>query len=169
MRSAAAFALVILLSPFAFSQAADSNPSGAAPSVKMAPPAPQMQTSAAQTSQPPNYSNFSIMLVNPAGGAVVLMHNRKNALEYVDVAKTKEAFAAGYVPARAAEFAEMLTAIRGEIAQLKAENARLQQQQARQVNSQGPSLLSPADRRPRDGHRPRMTRRSGGRNCFRLG
>jgi hypothetical protein len=87
------------------------------------------------------------MLVNPAGGAVVIMHNPKNAMEYVDVSKTKEAFAAGYAPVRAAEFAELLASMKDEVARLSAEITRLQgqQQQAMRAAGPAPSLLSPAE------------------------
>ena len=86
-----------------------------------------------QPSQPPSYANYSIMLVNPTGGGVVLMHNPQNALEYVDVSKTKEAFSAGYVPARAGEIADLITALKEEIARLTAENTRLQNGQPTQI------------------------------------
>jgi hypothetical protein len=119
MRSIGVIALALLLSPFALSQGAD--------------PAQQPQPAAAQPQQPPSYANYSIMLVNPAGGAVVLMHNPKNELEYVDVAKTKDAFAAGYVPARVAEISELITLLDNEVIRLRAENARLQNAQQRTV------------------------------------
>jgi hypothetical protein len=100
MRCARAVALGLLLSPFAFSQT--SNPSGVSPTVNTAPSAGQVQPPTAQT-QPPSYANYSLMLVSPVvgGGAVALMHNPKNELEFVDVNRTKDAFAAGYVPVRA--------------------------------------------------------------------
>jgi hypothetical protein len=96
-----------------------------------------------QTQQSPNYANFSIMPVSPAGGAVVLMHNPKNELENVDVGKTKEAFAAGYVPARVAEISELITLLNEEVVRLRAENAILQSQQLKTAQpasaSAGPS------------------------------
>jgi hypothetical protein len=75
------------------------------------------------------------MLVSPVvgGGAVALMHNPKNELEFVDVNKTKDAFAAGYVPVRAVELGEFIAALKEENARLTAENARLQGQPANQV------------------------------------
>ena len=80
----------------------------------------------AQSPQP-SYANYSIMLVNPAGGsAVVLMHNPKNELEFVDASKTGQAFSAGYVPVRAAEIAETIASLREQVSQLSAENQRLQ-------------------------------------------
>ena len=85
----------------------------------------------APTPQPPSYANYSIMLVNPAGGAVVLMHNPNNGLEYVDVGKTKEAFTAGYVPFRTAEISELITGLNEEVIRLRSENERLRQVQAR--------------------------------------
>lgn len=113
MRSVSVAALGLLLSPFAFSQTSDSNPSGRPV---------QQQPSAAQAQQPPSYANYSIMLVSPTGGAVVLMHNPKGELEYVDVNNTKQAFAAGYVPARVSEIAELLSSLKEEIDRLTAEN-----------------------------------------------
>lgn len=101
-------------------------------------------TDAAQPQQPPTIANFSIMLVNPAGGAVVLMHNPQNALEYVDVSKTKEAFASGYVPARAAEIADLISALKEEISRLSAENARLQSAQAKQQVIVVPTTKAPS-------------------------
>jgi len=98
--------------------------------------------------QPPNYSNFSILLVNPAGGAVVLMHNPKNELEYVDVAKSKEAFAAGYVPLRTAEISELIMGLDAEVIRLRAEIERLKQAQAQMsgqpVYAQAPSPVDVA-------------------------
>ena len=68
------------------------------PSVNTAPAAPQVQPPAVQAQQPPSYANYSIMLVGPpAGIAVVLMHNPKNELEFVEVNNTKQALSAGYV------------------------------------------------------------------------
>ena len=68
------------------------------PSVNTAPAAPQVQPPAVQAQQPPSYANYSIMLVGPPGGiAVVLMHNPKNGLEFVEVNNTKQALSAGYV------------------------------------------------------------------------
>ncbi len=73
----------------------------------------------------PVYPNYSIMLINPAGGGVVLMHNPKNQMEYVDVAKTQDAFKAGYVPVRVAEIADVINYLKGENDRLTTENARL--------------------------------------------
>lgn len=103
---------------------------------------PQGQPSAAAPTQPEqsSYANYSIMLVNPAGGAVVLMHNPKNGLEYVDVTKTKEAFAAGYVPFRTAEISELLMGLDQEVIRLREENARLRKAQPTQAAI--PSLRS---------------------------
>lgn len=83
-------------------------------------------TQAAPAQQPPSYPNYSIMLVNPAGGAVVLMHNPKNEIEYVDASKIQDAFRAGYVPVRVAEIADLISYLRTENARLTAENGRLQ-------------------------------------------
>ncbi|HEX5236218.1 MAG TPA: hypothetical protein VFW25_12910 [Silvibacterium sp.] len=98
---------------------------------------------AAQNSQPPNYSNYSIMLVNPAlgGGAVVLMHSPKNELEFIPVNNTKQAFALGYTAVRAAELGELINALKEENARLSAENLRLQSQPAAQISApnQAPS------------------------------
>jgi regulator of replication initiation timing len=116
MRSVGMAALAFLLSPLAFSQMSDPNLSG--------PAAPQ-QPSATQTQQPTTYPNYSIMLVSPTGGAVVLMHNPKGELQYVDVNNTKQAFAAGYVPARVSEIAELIGSLKEEIDRLTAENARI--------------------------------------------
>ncbi len=88
-------------------------------------------TSSTQAPQLPNFANYSIMLVNPAGAAVVLMHSPKNELEYVDVAKTKEAFAAGYVPLRTAEISELIVGLNDEVIRLRSENERLRQVQAK--------------------------------------
>lgn len=77
-------------------------------------------------SEPSGYANYSIMLVNPVGGSVVLMHTPKNALELVDTTKIKSALSAGDVPVRAAELAELLTTLREENIRLSNENARLQ-------------------------------------------
>jgi hypothetical protein len=83
-------------------------------------------------SQPPSYSNYSIMLVNPAigGGAVVLMHNPKNELEFVPVNSTNQALSAGYVAVRAVELGEFISTLKEEVSRLSAENARLQNQPA---------------------------------------
>ena len=94
----------------------------------------QAPVATAQATQPPDYSNYSIMLVRPSGGnAVVLMHNPKNEIVYVDVNKTKEAFAAGYVPVRAAEIGEVLSALKEENARLASEVSRLQSLQQPQA------------------------------------
>jgi hypothetical protein len=127
MRSAAAVALVILLSPFAFSQTSDSNHSGALPSVSVTTSAPQVQPPAVQPAQPPSYANYSIMLVNPVAnsGGVVLMHTPKNSLEYVDVKQIQTALNNGYVPVRSAEIIDAINYLHAEIDRLTAENARL--------------------------------------------
>jgi hypothetical protein len=66
------------------------------------------------------------MLVQPGGGvAVVLMHNPKNVLEYVEVGKTQEALTAGYVPVRATEITDGIAAMVAENKRLKEENAQL--------------------------------------------
>jgi hypothetical protein len=101
----------------------------------------------AQTPQPPSYANYSIMLMSPVSGAgaVVLMHNAKNGLEFVDATKIQAALTSGYVPVRAAEITESIGYLRAEIERLTAENARLQGQQPRQASAPGPSLLSPEE------------------------
>jgi hypothetical protein len=135
MRFAGAVALGLLLSPFAFSQTSDTNRSGASPSVNMAPPAVQLQPPVAQAQQPPSYANYSIMLVGPPGSAaVVLMHNPKNELEFVEVNSTNKALSAGYVPVRAVELGEFIGSLKEENARLAAENTRIQQtEQAKQA------------------------------------
>jgi hypothetical protein len=128
MRFTGLVALALLLCPIAFSQTSDSNRSGVLPSVNTAAPVPQVPHPAAQAQQPPSYANYSIMLVGPPGGiAVVLMHNPKNELEFVEVNNTKQALSAGYVPVRAAELGEFISALKDENARLTAENARLQE------------------------------------------
>lgn len=97
-------------------------------------PAVQLsQTTTTATNEPPNYANFSIMLVNPAGGAVVLMHNPKNELEYVNVQNTQQALSAGYVPARAVEIGELINSLREDNIRLAAENVQLKNQQPQHV------------------------------------
>lgn len=139
MRSVGAVALVLMVCPFAFSQASNTNRSGVSLS------SPQAQPPAPQSQQPPNYANYSIMLVNPAGGsAVVLMYNPKNQLEFIAADKTGEAFAAGYVPVRAAEIAETIGTLREENARLAEENAQLRNIQAKQDSAAVASTSSPA-------------------------
>ena len=122
-------------------EVAPSTPGAQTPAAQ-APQPPTLQVwtppgSAAQTqpparaAQPPSYSNYSIMLVNPAGGAVVLMHNPNNQLEFVDVKSIQHALSAGYVPVRAVELGEFISALQGENARLTEENARLQSEQAK--------------------------------------
>ena len=137
--------LSLLLSPIAYSQTSDSNRSGISPSVNTVPPAPQVQTPAAQTPHPPSYANYSIMLVNPAtgGGAVVLMHNPKNELEFVEVNSTKQALSAGYVAVRAVELGEFISLLKEENARLTADNTHLQSEQAKQVAA-APTLFTPS-------------------------
>jgi hypothetical protein len=143
MRSVGAVALGLLLSPFALSQTPDSNRSGVSPTVN--PPAPQVQPPAAQGQEPPSYANYSIMLVGPPGGiAVVLMHNPKNELEFVEVNNTQKALSAGYVPVRAAELGEFISSLKEENARLATENTRLQQsEQAKQVAAAPTSSTPP--------------------------
>src|ERR1700758_3101710 len=127
MRFTGLVALALLLCPIAFSQTSDSNRSGVSPSVNTPPFAPQVQPPAAQAQQPPSYASYSIMLVGPPGGiAVVLMHNPKNELEFVEVNNTKQALSVGYVPVRAAELGEFISSLKEENARLAAENTRLQ-------------------------------------------
>jgi hypothetical protein len=87
------------------------------------------------------------MLVNPVpgGGAVALMQNPKNELEFVDVSKIQNALNSGCVSVRTAELAEFLTSMKDEVARLSAENARLLAQQPQQVFAPSPSLLSPQE------------------------
>jgi hypothetical protein len=94
----------------------------------------------AQPLQPPSYANYSIMLVSPTSGAVVLMHNPKNELEFVPVNNTKDALSAGYVPVRAAELGEFISALKEENSRLSAENTLLQNQAAKQVSNVPTSL-----------------------------
>jgi hypothetical protein len=145
MRFTGLVALALLLCPIAFSQTSDSNRSGISPSVNTPPPAPQVQPPAAQAQQPPSYANYSIMLVGPPGGiAVVLMHNPKNELEFVEVNNTKQALSAGYVPVRAAELGEFISALKEENSRLAAENTRLQQsEQAKEVTA-APTSSTPS-------------------------
>ncbi len=86
------------------------------------------QTPTPQTQQAPSIANYSIMLVSPVtgGGGVVLMHNPKNQLEFVDVAKVQAALAGGYVPVRVAEITDAIDHLRAENERLTAENVRLQ-------------------------------------------
>jgi hypothetical protein len=99
-----------------------------------------------QTSPPPSYANYSLMLVSPANGnGVVLMHNPKNELEFVDTSRTKEALSAGYVPVRAVELAELIDTLRQENAELSAENTRLRNLQAQQDTAVVSSAPPPAD------------------------
>lgn len=97
-------------------------------------PTPAMQsaptTQPTSAPQPPSYANYSIMLVSPTSGAVVLMHSPQNQLEFVPVNDTKQAMSAGYVPVRAAELGEFIAALKEENAELVAENARLQNRAA---------------------------------------
>lgn len=98
-----------------------------------------MNAQAPASPQPaPTYPNYSIMLVNPAGGAVVLMHNPKNEIEYVDASKTGDAFKAGYVPVRVAEIAEIIASLHTENDHLAAENIRL-----RNLREEQTSVTSP--------------------------
>jgi hypothetical protein len=108
---------------------------------------PAQQGNTAQAPQPPSYANYSIMLVSPVSGAgaVVLMHNAKNGLEFVDATKIQAALTSGYVPVRTAEITESIGYLRAENERLTAENARLQGQQPRQTSTPGPSLLSPEE------------------------
>jgi hypothetical protein len=145
MRFTGAVALALLLSRLALSQTPDSNHSGVPPSVNAAPSSPQVQPPASQTPQQPSYANYSIMLVNPAGGAVVLMHNPKNELELVEVNNTKQAFSVGYVPVRAVELADLIAALRDENARLADENSRLRALQARQDSAVTSSVPSSTD------------------------
>jgi hypothetical protein len=123
MRFTGLVALALLLYPIAFSQTSDSNRSGVSPSVNAAPPAPQVQPPAAQAQQSPSYANYSIMLVTPArgGGAVVLMHNPQNELEFIETSDTQKAMAAGYVPVRAAELGEFMSTMKDEVGRLTSE------------------------------------------------
>lgn len=140
MRSIGVVALAFLLSPFAGGQTSDANHDGVSPS---SPSTPQVQPPAAQAPQQPSYANYSIMLVNPAGGtggAVVLMHNPKNELEFVNVNNTKQALSAGYVAVRAVELGEFIAALKEENALLATENTQLRIDAAKQVPvTQAPS------------------------------
>lgn len=97
---------------------------------------PPVQASA-EAPRPPSYANYSIMLVSRrvGGCAVTLMHNPKNELEFVDVNRSKDAFAAGYVPVRAVELAEFIGSLKEEVARLTADNGRLQNDQAKQAGT----------------------------------
>lgn len=145
MRFACVAVLLLLLCRLAASQTADTTRSGALPSVNSAPSTPQTQPSATRTPQQSGYANYSIMLVSPAGGAVVLMHNPKNELELIDVNNTNRAFSAGYAPVRAVEISELIASLKEEIARLTAENKSLQGEQARQASAPPPSLYSQAE------------------------
>jgi hypothetical protein len=89
------------------------------------------QSPEATKADPPSFANYTIMLVNPVAGAgaVVLMHNPKNELEFVDVAKIQAALTGGYVPVRAAELGQFIASMKEEISRLSTENARLQNAQ----------------------------------------
>jgi hypothetical protein len=80
------------------------------------------------------------MLVNPVagGGAVVLMHNPKNELEFVAVNGTKRAFDAGYVSVRAVELGELISALKEENARLATENAQLRNERPKQASTPAP-------------------------------
>lgn len=145
MRYVGVAALTLLLSPLAFSQTSDSTFSRIPPPSNSAPSAPQAQSASAQAQQPPSYANYSIMLVSPTSGAVVLMHNPKGEIEYVDVNNTKQAFAAGYVPARVSEIAELIGTLKEEIDRLTAENTRVRTELVKiQSISQADSIPSQA-------------------------
>jgi hypothetical protein len=137
MRSVGVAALGLFLSPFAFCQTSNPDFSRIPPPVNPALSATQTQPTAVQPQQPPNYANYSIMLVSPTGGAVVLMHNPKGELEYVDVNTTKQAFAAGYVPARVSEIGELISSLKEEIDRLTSENMRVQTELVRTQSNAG--------------------------------
>jgi regulator of replication initiation timing len=73
------------------------------------------------------------------------MHNPKGEIEYVDVNNTKQAFAAGYVPARVSEIAELIGTLKEEIDRLTAENTRVRTELVKiQSISQADSIPSQA-------------------------
>ena len=74
------------------------------------------------------------------------MHNPKNEVEFVDVNRTKDAFAAGYVPVRAVELAEFIGSLKEEVARLITDNERLQTEQAKQAAT-APTSSAPSQAR----------------------
>jgi hypothetical protein len=85
-------ALALLLCPIAFSQNIRFKPLGSLAVRKYGSSRPSSAPPATQALQPPSYANHSIMLVGPPGSiAVVLMHNPKNELEFVEVNNTNQA------------------------------------------------------------------------------
>ncbi len=97
--------------------------------------------------QLPSYANYSLMLVSPVvgGGAVVLMHDPKNALEFVPVNSTKQALDAGFVAVRAGELDQLIGVLREENARLEAENAQLRGQKPQQIVVNTPVSSSPSE------------------------
>jgi hypothetical protein len=96
--------------------------------------------------QQPGAANYSIMLVNPAGGGdIVLMHTPQNQLELVDANQMPKALSGGYVPVRAAELAELIESFKGEIARLSDENNRLKAELQKTSLAAHPSLLTPQE------------------------
>lgn len=77
----------------------------------------------------------------PAGGAVVLMHNPSNQLEFVDVKNVQKVLSAGYVAVRAAELGELISTLKQQNSKLETENTRLRIEVAKLVPSTptGPS------------------------------
>ncbi len=143
MRTTGLAVFLLLLSSLAVSQTMGSDRSAVPPSVNTVPSTPQAQPTANSTPQPPNVDNYSVMLVGPGAGAgaFVLMHNRENVLELVEVKKTSEALSAGYVPVRAIEIGELIGSLKEEITRLTAENQHLQGEQAGQVSAPPPSAV----------------------------
>ncbi|MFC5861099.1 hypothetical protein ACFPT7_02210 [Acidicapsa dinghuensis] len=89
----------------------------------------------APAAQPPAMANYSIMLVNPTGGGVVIMHDPQNMLALVDVSKVQTALNMGYAPVRAAELVELIDTFKAEIARLSNENSQLKAVQDKQASS----------------------------------
>src|ERR1700758_4699271 len=79
-----------------------------------------------------------------SGIAVVLMHNPKNELEFVEVNNTKQALSAGYVPVRAAELGEFISSLKEENAWLAAENTQLQQSEQAKEVAAAPTSSTPS-------------------------
>lgn len=161
MRSIGVIVLILLLSPFALSQTPDSSRPAPSTNGVLSPPqeaqdqilnhvllgtnfpaTPQGQDHAAQSPPHLSVANYSVMLVNPAGGsAVVLMYNPNNQLELVNVSKIKDALSAGYVPVRAVEIAELIASLKEDINRLTTENQHLQAEQATQMSNPSPSAV----------------------------
>ena len=109
-------------------------------------PAPLQPASTDVPPQPANYANYSLMLINPVpnGGAVVLMHDTKNQLEFVPTNSIRQALDMGFVAVRAAELDELIGALREENARLTAENLRFETNRPAQVSAPAAPPVTPS-------------------------